>query len=138
MRNPFKVCPIENPIETKNNFGAPRPGGTGVPHEGCDILAEYGAPIYAPFAGKVINPSTTAGGLTVILKRNIGKSYVLGHHLSKHAPEGKVKAGDIIGYVGKIPDPNNPDSKPHLHFEWHPRGKGPVDPYPLLEDLGCG
>jgi len=133
--NPFTVCPIKNPIETKNNFGAKRAGHT---HYGVGILAEYGAPIYAPFSGIVTNPKSTAGGLTVILKRSrLGRAYVLGHHLSKHGPSGKVQAGDIIGYVGRIPSPNNEDSQPHLHFEWHPNGKGPVDSYPLLVELGC-
>ena len=130
--NPFKVCPIQNPIEIKDNFGAVRDGHL---HYGVDILAEYGAPIYAPFDGIVTNPPSTAGGLTVILKRTFGKSYVLGHHLSKHELVSKVKAGDIIGYVGRIPSPNNPDSQPHLHFEWHPRGKGPKDSYPYLKEL---
>jgi murein DD-endopeptidase MepM/ murein hydrolase activator NlpD len=40
----------------------------------------------------------------------------------------KVKAGQVIGYVGKTGDTNTP----HLHIEVHPLGGEAIDPTPVM------
>jgi murein DD-endopeptidase MepM/ murein hydrolase activator NlpD len=39
-----------------------------------------------------------------------------------------VRAGQIIGYLGSTGATSN-----HLHFEVHPKGGAPINPYPIVK-----
>jgi len=124
--DPLAICPVANGL-VKDNFGAPRSDHT---HYGDDILAPWGEPVLATFAGWISNAQTT-GGLIVTLTAP-GGSFTVGKHLSAVTPEREVKTGDVIGYVGRL---DVPGSLPHLHFEWHPGGGPAVDPYPYVSEV---
>jgi murein DD-endopeptidase MepM/ murein hydrolase activator NlpD len=140
---PFAVCPVMGPRAFSDDFGAPRTAGGYHPHAGNDILAPMGARIVAPFDGTATAGHDTLGGLTVNVTGANG--YVYNAHLSKIGKTGKVRAGDVIGYVGNSGDAQGGPT--HDHFEWHPNQipshphKSPygftrvgdaIDPYPFL------
>ena len=120
-----------------DNFGDARSGGRR--HEGVDLLATIGQPVYAVADGVLTEQtdvsSPLAGnswGLTAV-----GGAYYFYAHLSSFAPGlakgSTVARGDVIGFVG---DTGNPGpGNYHLHFEVHPAGpRTPaVDPFPLLQ-----
>ena len=53
-------------------------------------------------------------------------------HLSRQAVRmgERVKAGDVIGYVGNTG--NARGTPPHLHFGIYARREGPIDPLPFV------
>jgi murein DD-endopeptidase MepM/ murein hydrolase activator NlpD len=120
------ICPVQGPRAFSNDYGQPRSGGRR--HEGNDILSPRGTPVVASVAGSVTDHDSGLGGLSYYLKGDDGNTY-FGTHLSGYAATGPVEAGTVVGYVG---DSGNARGTPHLHFEIHPGGGGPVNPYATL------
>jgi peptidoglycan LD-endopeptidase LytH len=122
------VCPVQGPVHFTDTWGAARSGGR--THKGVDMMAAYGTPTVAPVSGRVEHRGSSLGGLSWYVYGDNGHTYY-GTHLSGYANQGVgwVAAGTVIGYVGT--SGNAPDNAPHLHFEFHPGGGEPVNPYPL-------
>jgi murein DD-endopeptidase MepM/ murein hydrolase activator NlpD len=120
------ICPVQGPRAFSNDYGQPRSGGRR--HEGNDILSPRGTPIVANVGGTSKAHDSGLGGLSYYLDGDDGNTY-FGTHLSAIGATGRVAAGTVIGYVG---DSGNARGTPHLHFEIHPGGGGPVNPYPTL------
>ncbi|MGH9214764.1 MAG: murein hydrolase activator EnvC family protein [Acidimicrobiales bacterium] len=122
------VCPVQGPVHFTDTWGAARSGGR--THKGVDMMAAYGTPTVAPVSGRVEHRGSSLGGLSWYVYGDNGHTYY-GTHLSGYANQGAgwVAAGTVIGYVGT--SGNAPDTAPHLHFEFHPGGGSPVNPYPL-------
>ncbi len=123
-----KACPVGQPHSFIDSWGYPRSGGRS--HEGVDMMAGYGTPIYAIVSGAI----TYAGygdsaGNWQILSGSDGNTYWYMHNQSNIVTGGSVSAGQQIATVG---DTGNATGVPHLHFEYHPGGGGPVNPYPLV------
>lgn len=120
------ICPVQGPRSFSNDWGQPRSGGRR--HQGNDILSPRGTPVVASVSGSVRHHNSSLGGLSYYLKGSDGHTY-FGTHLQGSAASGQVSAGTVIGYVG---DSGNARGTPHLHFEIHPNGGSPVNPYPTL------
>ncbi len=125
-------CPVAGPSRFLDDFGAPRAGGRF--HEGIDLFAPRGTPVVAPVSGVVTHSTGSIGGLQFRLRGDDGHHYI-GTHLDAFGASGRVAAGAVVGYVGSTG--NAAGTAPHLHFEIHPNGGRPANPYPTLV-AACG
>ena len=103
-------------------------------HQGNDIFAPAGTPVLAVTDGVLRRVGTArVPGNRLYLYSKSGDYYFYGHLSSfeSAAREGaRVKAGQVLGFVGSTGDAE--PTPPHVHFEVHPGGGGPVNPYPFL------
>jgi murein DD-endopeptidase MepM/ murein hydrolase activator NlpD len=98
-------------------------------HEGIDIGASQGTPIYAAAGGTVIYAGWEGGygNLTVIDHGN-GLATAYGHQSKQSVSSGQTVArGQLIGYVGST----GHSTGPHLHFEVRVNGV-PTNPLAYL------
>lgn len=122
------VCPVQGPHSFTNDWHQPRSGGR--LHEGTDILAPRGTPVVANVSGTVSPHQSSLGGISYYLRGDDGHTYFGTHLDSLSGASGRVSAGTVIGRVGNTG--NARGGPTHLHFEIHPGGGGPVNPYPTL------
>jgi murein DD-endopeptidase MepM/ murein hydrolase activator NlpD len=116
-----------------NNFGAPRDGGSRS-HKGIDIFAPSGRELLAVTAGYVQRSYNNLGGNSVYLRGDNGLTYYYAHLLKYHAGANtgdRVRAGQIVGYVGNSGNAKNTPA--HLHFEIKDDGQT-INPYYTLRD----
>ncbi len=122
------ICPVQGPHAFSDDWGDPRSGGRR--HEGNDIMASRGTPVVASVAGTVKGHDSSLGGISYYLTGEDGNTY-FGTHLDRlSGASGHVEAGTVVGYVGS--SGNASASAPHLHFEIHPGGGRPVNPFATL------
>jgi peptidoglycan LD-endopeptidase LytH len=128
-------CPVDGPVDFIDSWGFARSGGRS--HKGVDMMAAHGTPTVAPVSGQVVHRGTSLGGLSWYVYGDNGNTYY-GTHLQGYANQGAgwVEAGTLIGYVGS--SGNADASAPHLHFEIHPGGGSPVNPYPATAEACFG
>jgi len=84
-------------------------------HEGVDMAAPQGTPIYAAKSGKVTRTSYQAGGAGYYVSINHGDGFSsIYMHMTHYivSPGQYVNAGQVIGYVGST----GGSTGPHLHF----------------------
>jgi peptidoglycan LD-endopeptidase LytH len=122
------MCPVQGPRAFTNDWGQPRSGGRR--HQGTDILAPRGTPIVANVSGSVSPHNSGLGGISYYLRGDDGNTYFGTHLDSLSGVSGKVAQGTVIGRVGNTG--NARGGPTHLHFEIHPGGGGPTNPYPTL------
>ncbi|MFM7756424.1 MAG: peptidoglycan-binding protein [Actinomycetota bacterium] len=134
--NPLQVFPVLGPCYFTDTWGAPRSGGRR--HEGVDIIAATGTPVYAVTAGTItrqfFDQVGSLGGNALRLTAPDGTYYFYAHFAS--FAEGikvgsVVKAGQVIGYVGATGNTGTA----HLHFEYHPGGGAAVNPFPFTKAI---
>lgn len=122
-------CPVAGERHFSDDFGAPRPGGRR--HQGNDVLAAYGTPVVAVTAGTIHTDYSSRGGISLYLRGVDGNEYFYAHNSRNVATDGeRVRAGQLVAYVGNTGDARGGPT--HVHFELHPGGGSPVDPYAFL------
>lgn len=121
------LYPLKGDFRQSSKFG-PRTHpvhGRQSNHTGIDWAAPPGTPIYAPGEGVVrTSDFNKIYGNRTILDFGGGLSSMFGHQSKSIVKPGqRVKAGQIIGYVGST----GLSTGPHLHFETWVNNK-PVNP----------
>lgn len=151
------VFPVAGPNTFSNGFWAAR--GSGI-HHGVDIMAAKMTPVVAVADGTItyLNGSGNQAwidkyGQCCTLRVTHANGWVTKYiHLNNDTPgtddgQGwgiapgiavgvKVKAGQVIGYVGDSGNAEN--TAPHLHFELMDKDGVIVDPYPSLRAASTG
>ena len=114
-----------------NTWGAPR--GTDRTHQGQDLFAPRGTPIYSATEGYIWRIGENAlGGNTVWVIGAGGRVYYYAH-LDRYAED--LEVGDavttdtVVGYVGTTG--NAKGTPPHLHFVVYTSG-GAINPLELF------
>ena len=135
----LSVFPVQGPCSFTNTWHAPR--GTNRVHLGVDIIAKEGNLLYAVTDGVITklysegNDKLAGNGVRITMPDG---TYFFYGHMSRIA-DGigigtPVKAGQVVGYVGKTGATNTP----HLHFEIHPQGGAAIDPTSAVAAIdGC-
>lgn len=113
---------------------------TGV-HQGVDLSATEGTPVYAPVSGTVGEPSSYDGAgpinVRIFAQTSDGVPVRVGlSHLSASyvKPRDTVKQGVVVGTTGK---PLGFRGEPHLHFGIKDMKTGRyIDPIRMIKDQG--
>lgn len=99
-------------------------------HEGIDIPADFGSPVYASGAGTVEFAAWNGGyGRYVRINHGNGYKTAYGHMSGLATASGQqVAKGQIIGFVGS----SGYSTGPHVHFEVISEGQT-IDPFYVLK-----
>lgn len=130
------VLPVLGPVGFTNSWGAPRPGGR--LHRGTDLMAPCGARVVSVTDGVISDWSRGGNGGTMLWIRATNGDIFFYAHLRGYSDGTRVgkgvRAGELIAYNGNS---GNARGGPcHVHFEWHPKGGRPANPYGLLRAAG--
>jgi murein DD-endopeptidase MepM/ murein hydrolase activator NlpD len=127
---------MAQPYSYIDSWGFARSGGRR--HLGTDIMAPYGTTVFAYTNGEISRAGMSGGlgGIVIYIQGDDGNEYYYAHLSSVSVSAGqRVKAGQQVGRNGATG--NAPASAPHVHFEVHPGGGSPVNPYPWVQ-RACG
>jgi murein DD-endopeptidase MepM/ murein hydrolase activator NlpD len=114
--------------------GSPFGARWGKPHEGIDLPAPVGTPVFAAADGRVVYAGAAIRGYgnLIVLKHTGDLLTAYAHNSVLLVSQGQsVRAGDRIALVGQ----SGHATGPHLHFEVR-SGQIPRDPMSYLPPLG--
>lgn len=140
------IWPLQNPIITQR-FGytafAASGAYNGNQHNGLDLGAPVGTPIYAPLSGRVRSvgntdavPGCYSWGKWILIDHPNGLSSMFAHQSQVAVTPGQeVKTGDIVGYVGNT----GYSTGPHLHYTLYVTAGVQVMAFNQFKSVtGCG
>jgi hypothetical protein len=133
---PFTIFPVVGGASFVNDFGDARAQGS---HQGNDLMAACGTEALAVVDGRIsVSHGSRSGWMITLVGRDNWYRYI---HMQ--GPKGKrsvlpkglrdgarVKAGQVIGYVGNTGDASHGPC--HLHFELHTNARRVLNPYRWL------
>lgn len=148
--SPAKKASIKSNSKKKRSYHAPAGNGSSVRlrwpikgslnsrfgrrgsrmHDGIDIGAKEGTPVYAAASGEVVysDQRLSGYGKLIIIRHSRDMFTAYAHNQRNLVRKGdRVNSGDVIARVGKT----GRATGPHLHFEVR-RGSTPVDPLAYL------
>lgn len=110
-------------------------------HEGVDMAAPMGTPMYAAAAGVVteVAENSRSGAYVVIRHQDQDGTPYFSAYLHQYmndivvAQGQKIEAGQLIGAVGN----NGWSTGAHLHFEIRDASEKAIDPVPFMEEVGA-
>lgn len=132
----FSSPVLLGPLVVTSRFGAREPFRS-APHNGVDLRAPVGTPLFAPGDGRVTQADTVAndaGGLELIVRLDNG--YQVGFaHLSQIvvAAGQRVAKGELLGATGAS---GTHGTGPHLHLTLRDPSGVRIDPQPHLIGRG--
>lgn len=119
------LCPVQGGrVDFSDGWGDPRAGGRR--HVGVDLFAFRGTRVVASVGGTLAHEPGSRAGLAYRLRGDDGNEYYGAHLDSLATRPGRIERGALIGTVGSTG--NARGTTPHVHFEIHPGGGGPVNP----------
>jgi hypothetical protein len=141
------VFPVVGKVTYQDDYGDPRPQGS---HEGNDIMGRRWQLAVAAEVGRVDKVGRGGYSCYLVLHGRSGTEYWYIHLNNDKTrrndndggcrngitwPRGlrngeRVRAGEIVGYVGDSGDANG--IQPHLHFEIRPNGRRSINPFRSL------
>ncbi len=135
LPNPTRLIPTGLPLRSEarltSPFGyRPNPFGLGYEfHNGIDLAAPEGTPVYATAAGTVSQMGwNPVFGLMVLINHGNGLHTLYGHLSSAYVERGQpVEQGRLIGAVGST----GRSTGPHLHYTVYRYGLA-TDPWPYI------
>lgn len=110
-------------------------------HEGVDLAAPLGTPMYSTAAGVVteVAENSRSGAYVVIRHEGQDGTPYFSAYLHQYMNDivvtqgQEVDAGQLIGAVGN----NGWSTGAHLHFEIRDAADKPIDPVPFMEEVGA-
>ena len=135
------VFPVGAGATYGDTYGGFRGDVPGNWHHGDDIFAPLGTPVVAVADGSLNRVGwQRLGGWRLWVRDGMRNQFYYAH-LSGYSPlalhSKRVKAGDVLGFIGNTGDAFT--TPPHLHFEIHPhqllrlKYNGAVNPTPYLD-----